>query len=74
MREGWRNPHNKELHNLRLHQILLIYHIKNLNMGETCGMKGELGNANKNLVVNPEQMKPNGAFEWENIINMDAKE
>ena len=48
-------------------------HIEKLKMGRTCGMKGEIGNAYKNWVVKPEQMKSHGALEWD-IINMDAKE
>ena len=43
-------------------------------MGGTCGIKGEMGNAYKNWVVNPEQMKPHGAFEWVHIISMNDKE
>lgn len=74
MKEGWRNLNSEEVHNLCLHQMSLIYYIEKLKMGETCGMKGEMWNAYKNWVVNSEQMKPHGAVEWDNIINMESKE
>jgi len=74
MKEGWRNLNSEEVHNLCLRQMSLIYYIEKLKMGGTCGMKGEIGNVYKNCVLKPEQMKPHGAVEWDNIINMDAKE
>lgn len=51
MKEGWRNLNSEEVQNLSLHQMSLVYYIEKLKMGETCGMKGEMGNADKNGVV-----------------------
>jgi hypothetical protein len=52
----------------------LIFYIEKFKNGGTCGKKGQMWNAYKNWVVKPDQMKPHAAPEWENIINMDAKE